>query len=103
MDKSMKVNKKLNGSELLMEIEGGIDSTTAPELNDILAASINGITSLILDFKNVDYISSAGLRVLLVNYKAMTGKGEMIIRNVNGNVMDIFTMTGFVNILTIEN
>lgn len=99
----MKVNKKLNGSELLMEIEGGIDSTTAPELNDILAASINGITSLILDFKNVDYISSAGLRVLLVNYKAMTGKGEMIIRNVNGNVMDIFTMTGFVNILTIEN
>lgn len=99
----MKVNKKLNGSELLMEIEGGIDSTTAPELNDILAASINGITTLILDFKNVDYISSAGLRVLLVNYKAMTGKGEMIIRNVNGNVMDIFTMTGFVNILTIEN
>ena len=99
----MKVKKKLNGSELLMEIEGGIDSTTAPELNDILAASINGITSLILDFKNVDYISSAGLRVLLVNYKAMTGKGEMIIRNVNGNVMDIFTMTGFVNILTIEN
>ena len=99
----MKVNKKLNGSELLMEIEGGIDSTTAPQLNDILAASINGITSLILDFKNVDDISSAGLRVLLVNYKAMTGKGEMIIRNVNGNVMDIFTMTGFVNILTIEN
>ena len=99
----MKVNKKQNGSELLMEIEGGIDSITAPQLNDILTASINGITSLILDFKNVDYISSAGLRVLLVNYKAMTGKGNMIIRNVNKNVMDIFTMTGFVNILTIEN
>ena len=99
----MKVNKKQNGSELLMEIEGGIDSITAPQLNDILNASINGITSLILDFKNVDYISSAGLRVLLVNYKAMTGKGNMIIRNVNKNVMDIFTMTGFVNILTIEN
>jgi len=99
----MKVNKTQNGSELLMEIEGGIDSTTAPELNDILSKALDGITSLILDFKNVDYISSAGLRVLLVNYKAMTGKGTMVIRHVNSNVMDIFSMTGFVNILTIED
>ena len=99
----MNVNKQQNGSELLFEIEGGIDSATAPQLNDILSNSVNGVSSLVLDFKKVDYISSAGLRVLLVNYKAMIAKkGTMVIRNVNSNVMDIFTMTGFVNILTIE-
>lgn len=99
----MNVNKQQNGSELLFEIEGGIDSATAPQLNDILSNSLNGVSSLVLDFKKVDYISSAGLRVLLVNYKAMIAKkGTMVIRNVNSNVMDIFTMTGFVNILTIE-
>lgn len=99
----MNVVKTQNGSELLMEIEGGIDTTTAPELNEILSDSLNNIDSLILDFKKVDYISSAGLRVLLVTFKEMSKKGGMIIRHVNDNVMDIFQMTGFVNILTIEN
>ena len=98
----MNAVKKQNGSELLMELEGGIDSTAAPELNQILDESLDGIDSLILDFQKVDYISSAGLRVLLVTFKEMTKKGKMVIRNVNSNVMDIFTMTGFVNILTIE-
>lgn len=98
----MNVVKKLNGSELFVEIEGNIDSTTAPELNDELDKSVKGITSLILDFKKVDYISSAGLRVLLVTYRTMAKQGNMIIRNANKNVMDIFTMTGFDNILTIE-
>ena len=98
----MNAIKKQNGSELLMELEGGIDSTAAPELNQILDESLDGIESLILDFQKVDYISSAGLRVLLVTFKEMTKKGTMVIRNVNNNVMDIFTMTGFVNILTIE-
>ena len=64
--------------------------------------SVKGISSLILDFKKVDYISSAGLRVLLVTYRTMAKQGSMIIRNANKNVMDIFTMTGFDNILTIE-
>lgn len=99
----MNVVKTQNGSELLMEIEGGIDTTTAPELNEILSDSLGNIDSLILDFKKVDYISSAGLRVLLVTFKEMSKKGGMIIRHVNDNVMDIFQMTGFVNILTIEN
>ena len=98
----MNAIKKQNGSELLMELEGGIDSTAAPELNQVLDESLDGIESLILDFQKVDYISSAGLRVLLVTFKEMTKKGTMVIRNVNNNVMDIFTMTGFVNILTIE-
>ena len=99
----MNIVKKLNGSELFVEIEGNIDSTTAPELNDSLNQSMKGINSLILDFKKVDYISSAGLRVLLVACKTMSGQGKMIVRNANKNVMDIFLMTGFDNILTIEN
>lgn len=98
----MNAVKKQNGSELLLELEGGIDSTAAPELNQILDESLDGIESLILDFQKVDYISSAGLRVLLVTFKEMTKKGTMVIRNVNNNVMDVFAMTGFVNILTIE-
>ena len=98
----MNAIKKQYGSELLLELEGGIDSTAAPELNQILDESLDGIESLILDFQKVDYISSAGLRVLLVTFKEMTKKGTMVIRNVNNNVMDVFAMTGFVNILTIE-
>ena len=99
----MNVIKKQDGSELLVEIEGSIDSTTAPELNDALTESLGGVKSLILDFKKVDYISSAGLRVLLVTYRTVSNGGTMVVRNANANVMDIFTMTGFDNILTIEN
>ena len=99
----MNIVKKLNGSELFVEVEGNIDSTTAPEFNAALEQSMKGITSLIIDFKKVDYISSAGLRVLLVAVKAMANQGTMVVRNANSNVMDIFTMTGFVNILKIEN
>lgn len=99
----MNVTKKQTGSELLVELEGSIDSTTSNELNTILSESLNGVNSMILDFKKIDYISSAGLRVLLATYKALVGKnGTMVIRNVNQNVMDVFTMTGFDNILTIE-
>lgn len=98
----MNVTKKQNGSELLLEVEGSIDSLTAPEFNQIINDSLNGITSLILDFKGVDYISSAGLRVLLVACKAMSNQGNMVVRNVNSNVMDVFSMTGFDNILTIQ-
>ena len=93
----MKVTKKLAGSELVFELEGNIDSTTAPELFE----EVN--KSLIFDFAKVDYISSAGLRVLLAAYKIMSSQqGNMIIRHVNNNVMDIFQMTGFTNFLTIE-
>ena len=99
----MHIVKKQNGSELLIEVEGAIDSTTAPEFNAVLEESMNGITSLIIDFKKVDYISSAGLRVLLVAVKTMSKQGSMVVRNANNNIMDIFTMTGFVNILKIEN
>ena len=99
----MNIIKKQNGSELLFELSGSIDTTTAPELDKAISGSIQGIKSLIFDFKNVDYVSSAGLRVLLVAYKTMSNQGEMIIRHVNQNVMDVFTMTGFDNFLVIEN
>ena len=99
----MDVAKKQNGSELLLELSGSIDSTTSPELNNIINDSLGGVATLILDFKKIDYISSAGLRVLLATLKALNAKGgKMIIRYPNQNVMDIFTMTGFDNILTIE-
>ena len=99
----MNVTKKQTGSELLIELEGSIDSTTSNELNTILSQSIKGINSLILDFKKIDYVSSAGLRVLLATFKELVNRGgTMVIRGVNQNVMDIFTMTGFDNILTIE-
>ena len=99
----MDVTKKQNGSELLLELSGSIDSGTSPELNAVIEQSLKGINSLILDFKKIDYISSAGLRVLLATFKTLSGRGgNMIIRYPNQNVMDIFTMTGFDNILTIE-
>ena len=99
----MDVTKKQNGSELLLELSGSIDSGTSPELNAVIEQSLKGINSLILDFKKIDYISSAGLRVLLATFKTLSGRGgNMIIRYPNQNVMDIFTTTGFDNILTIE-
>ena len=98
----MNVTKKQNGSELFIEVSGSIDTVTAPELNKIINESLKGINSLIFDFAKVDYISSAGLRVLLAARKSITKDGNVVIRNSNQNIMDIFTMTGFDNILTIE-
>ena len=98
----MNINKKQNGSELLVELDGSIDTTTAPDLDQFLRENLGDIKSLILDFAKVDYVSSAGLRVLLVTYKTMATQGSMVLRNVNQDVMDVFTMTGFADILTIE-
>lgn len=99
----MNIVKKQNGSELLFELEGSIDSSTAPVLDQAINKSLDGITSLILDFEKVNYISSAGLRVLLVAYNTMAKQGTLVVRHPNSNVMDVFSMTGFDNILTIEN
>ncbi|MCR5079410.1 MAG: STAS domain-containing protein [Bacilli bacterium] len=99
----MNITKTKNGSELLLELDGNLDTSTAPDLNKVINESLFGITSLIIDLENVTYVSSAGLRVLLVAYKTMTKKGSMVVRHVNKDVMDIFSMTGFDSILTIEN
>ena len=98
----MTIEKKLNGAELTVTITGRLDTTTAPQLEAEFKQSINGIEKLVLDFANLEYLSSAGLRVLLAAQKAMNKQGEMVIRNVNQTVNEIFEVTGFIDILTIE-
>lgn len=83
-------------------LEGRLDTTTAPQLEVELKRSISGITELIFDFAGLEYISSAGLRVLLAAQKVMNKQGSLTIRNVNSVVMEVFEITGFVDILTIE-
>jgi len=98
----MTIEKNLNGTELSVAIAGRLDTTTAPELDASLKESLDGVTRLVLDFTALDYLSSAGLRVLLGAQKTMNKQGEMIIRNVNETISEIFEVTGFVDILTIE-
>jgi anti-sigma B factor antagonist len=98
----MKIEKKSEGSSLVLEIEGRLDTTTAPELEGEIDSIIDDITSLVLDFAKLDYISSAGLRVVLSAQKMMQSKGSMVIRNVNETIMEVFEITGFRDILTIE-
>ena len=98
----MNINKIEKGTELIIELEGRLDTTTSPELEKELKQSLSGVTSLILDMDKLDYISSAGLRVLLSAQKEMNKKGSMLVKNVNENIMEIFDVTGFVDILNIE-
>ena len=98
----MNVNKIENGEQLIVEIEGRVDTTTAPALEAEIKGSLEGKTDVVLDFKNVEYISSAGLRVLLSTQKIMNRQGSMKVINVNEDIMEIFEVTGFSDILTIE-
>jgi anti-sigma B factor antagonist len=98
----MNINKVLEGSKLEIEIVGRLDTITAPELDAEIKLDIDNIDCLVLNFKGVEYISSAGLRVLLATQKIMSKKGKMIVKEVNDAVMEIFNITGFVDILTIE-
>ena len=98
----MKITKSLNGSALNVALEGRLDTTTAPELEKELNESLNAADTLTLDFAKLDYISSAGLRVLLSAHKAMAKKGGMKVINVNEIVNEVFDVTGFGDILTIE-
>lgn len=98
----MKINKITEANTLTIQIDGKLDTTTAPQLGKELETSLSGVTKLIFDFKDLAYISSAGLRVLMTTFKTMNKQGSMIIRNVNEDVMEIFKITGFVDRLTIE-
>ena len=98
----MTITKKLNGTCLEIALEGRLDTTTSPELEGELKNSYNSTDSLVLDFSKLDYISSAGLRVLLSAHKVMSAKSGMKIRNVNEVVREVFDVTGFSDILTIE-
>ena len=98
----MTIEKNLNGTELTVTIAGRLDTTTAPELEATFKESLAGVTKLVLDFAALEYLSSAGLRVLLAAQKVMNKQGEMIIKNVNETINEIFEVTGFIDILTIE-
>ena len=98
----MTISKNLKGSTLAVALEGRLDTTTAPDLEKALKESMEGATELVLDFSKLDYISSAGLRVLLSAHKAMAGKGGMKVTHVNEIVGEVFEVTGFADILTIE-
>ena len=98
----MTIEKNLNSTELTITIVGRLDTTTAPELEIALKESFEGVENLVLDFALLEYLSSAGLRVLLAAQKVMNKQGEMIIKNVNETINEIFEVTGFIDILTIE-
>ena len=99
----MTINKTKEDSKLTVQVEGRIDTTTAPQLETEIKEGISGITDLVIDLKEVAYVSSAGLRVLLSAQKVMNRQGNMVIKNVNEEVMEIFEVTGFVDILNIES
>lgn len=98
----MTITKNQNGTALEIALAGRLDTMTAPELEAELNKDLGGADSLTLDFGKLDYISSAGLRVLLTAHKAMAAKGGMKICNVNEVVQEVFEVTGFADILTIE-
>lgn len=98
----MTINCDKNGGTVNIALEGRLDTTTAPELEAKLKDEMNGITELNFDFAKLEYVSSAGLRVLLAAQKTMNKQGNMVIRNVDPSIMEVFEITGFVDILTIE-
>lgn len=97
----MTITKTLTGKALAVVLEGRLDTVTAPQLDAELKAHIGGVEKLSLDFSKVEYISSAGLRVLLGAQKVMNKQGEMTLTGVNETVMEVFEITGFCDILTI--
>lgn len=98
----MTIDKKANETELLMAISGRMDTSTAPQFEVELKSSLDGVEKLVLDFENLEYVSSAGLRVILTAQKIMNKQGEMVIQNVSEVISEVFEITGFVDILTIE-
>lgn len=90
------------GAALTVALEGRLDTTTAPQLEAELKQSLDGVTALTLDMQKLDYLSSAGLRVLLAAQKQMNKQGSMVIRHVNETIMEVFEVTGFIDILTVE-
>lgn len=98
----MDIRKTKEGTALTLELEGRLDTTTAPELEAELSGSLDGVTELTLDMEKLAYLSSAGLRVILGAQKRMNKQGKMTVRHVNETIMEVFEVTGFVDILNIE-
>ncbi len=98
----LNINKDKKGTACTYFLEGRLDTTTAPQLEGDIKESIEGVESLVMDLSKLEYISSAGLRVLLSAQKTMNKQGSMVVRNVRDEVNEIFDVTGFADILTIE-
>ena len=98
----MTINKTITGTAATLEIIGRLDTTTAPELEAIIDGCIVGIQELVLDCERLEYVSSAGLRVILKTQKLMNAQGKMKLIRVNETIMEVFEITGFADILTIE-
>lgn len=97
----MNIIKILDEGKLSISLEGRLDTTTAPELEKALDGSLDGVSELTIDMGGLDYLSSAGLRILLGAQKTMNKQGSMKVTNVNETIMEIFEVTGFADILTI--
>ena len=97
----MDITKNKDGGKLDIKVSGRLDTTTAPQLDEEIKASVDGVTELVFDLGELEYISSAGLRVLLASQKTMNKQGEMKVTAVSEPVMEIFEVTGFSEILTI--
>ncbi len=98
----LSITKNKDGDKLTISLEGRLDTTTAPQLEGELKNALGGVTDLVMDMKELAYISSAGLRVLLSAQKIMNKQGSMVVRNASEEVKEIFDVTGFADILTIE-
>ena len=98
----MNIEMKRNEQEVVVEVEGRLDTITAPALEKEINENVNDTDTFILDLKALEYISSAGLRVLLGAQKRMQKRGSIKVRNVREEIMEVFEMTGFADILTIE-
>ena len=98
----LNIKDEKNGGELKVELEGRLDTTTSPQLEERINAIIEGVSKLTFDLKNLEYISSAGLRVLLSAQKIMNKQGRMIVNNPTEEVQEIFEVTGFSDIFTIQ-
>jgi len=98
----MTIEKMSEGKKLTITLAGRLDTTTAPRLETELKQNISGVEELVLDFAELEYLSSAGLRVLLAAQKVMNRQGSMLVRNVNETIMEIFEVTGFADVLTIQ-
>ena len=98
----MTIEKKLEEGKLTVSPSGRLDTVSTPELEAVLNECLEDAQELELDFSGLEYISSAGLRVLLSAQKVMSRQGSMVVRNVNEDIMDVFELTGFADILTVE-
>ena len=98
----MTIEKNLVGSAATLKISGRLDTTTAPELEATIDGCISELTELVLDCTALEYVSSAGLRVILKSQKLMNARGSMKLTHVNATILEIFDITGFADILTIE-